>query len=103
MDQTVLAGVGNILATEGLWHARIDPRSQSNALARADIVKISRGLQTAIRKQLATRQAPEGEWHDVFAVYGRAGRPCPRCGAMISRVTVGGRTTAFCTQCQIRK
>ncbi len=103
MDQTVLAGIGNILATEGLWHARIDPRSRSDALSRADVTNVARGLETAIRKQLATRAAPESEWHDVFAVYGRSGKPCPRCGAILARALVGGRTTAFCPRCQHRR
>lgn len=103
MDQTVLAGVGNILATEGLWHARVDPRSRSNALSRADVVKLARGIKRAIRKQLATREAPEDEWHDAFAVYGRSGEQCPRCGEVIARAVIGGRTTAFCARCQIRK
>lgn len=102
MDQMVLAGIGNILATEGLWRARVDPRSRSDALSRADVTKIARGLEKAIRRQLATRKKPEGEWQDVFAVYGRSGEPCPRCGSTIARVVIGGRATAFCKGCQVR-
>lgn len=103
MDQTFLAGIGNILATEGLWYARIDPRSRSAALSRADVMKLARGLKRAIRKQLATREGPEDAWHDVFAIYGRSGKPCPRCGATIARTVIGGRTTTFCPRCQVRK
>src|SRR5262245_61372437 len=51
MDQTILAGVGNILATEALWQARIDPRSRSNALTRADVGKLVRGLGKAIGEE----------------------------------------------------
>ena len=105
MDQSVLAGIGNILATEGLWHARIDPRSRSDALSRADVGKIARGLGMAIRRELAVRTESrnEDEWHDVFSVYGRAGAPCPRCGSAIAKVIIGGRTTTFCRSCQVRR
>jgi formamidopyrimidine-DNA glycosylase len=105
MDQTIVAGVGNILATEALWFARIDPRSSSQALSRSDVTKLVRGLDKALRQELRTRDAAEGdEWHDVFAVYGRrAGEPCPRCGSPIARVVVAGRTTTFCKRCQVRR
>jgi formamidopyrimidine-DNA glycosylase len=102
MDQTILAGIGNILATEALWHARIDPRSRSNALTRADIGKLRRGLGTALRRELAARESmDEDERQDAFSVYGRSGSPCPRCGSLIARMVIAGRTTAFCKRCQI--
>jgi formamidopyrimidine-DNA glycosylase len=104
MDQSVLAGVGNILATEALWRARIDPRSRCDALSRGEIGKIARGLDTALRHELAARErAATDDWLDVFSVYGRAGEPCPRCGSPIARVVLGGRTTTFCKRCQIRR
>lgn len=105
MDQTILAGVGNILATEALWNARIDPRSSSQALSHADVAKLARGLDKAIRQELTARDASDGdEWQDVFSVYGRrAGDPCPRCGSPIARVVIGGRTTTFCQQCQVHR
>jgi formamidopyrimidine-DNA glycosylase len=96
MDQTVLAGVGNILATEGLWNARIDPRSRSDALSTADVGAVVRGIRVAIRRELRIKPA-EVDQH----AYGRAGKPCLRCGTTIARVTLGGRTTAFCPGCQV--
>jgi formamidopyrimidine-DNA glycosylase len=104
MDQSILAGIGNILATEALWHARIDPRSQSDALSRGDVAKVARGLDKAIREELAARDASkDDEWIDIFAVYGHSGEPCPRCRSPIARVVIGGRTTAFCKKCQARR
>jgi formamidopyrimidine-DNA glycosylase len=104
MDQTALAGIGNILATEALWHARIDPRSRADALSRTDVGKVSRGLDKAIRDEIATRErSRDDEWRDVFAIYGHASAPCPRCGTTIGRVVIAGRTTAFCRHCQIRR
>jgi formamidopyrimidine-DNA glycosylase len=104
MDQSILAGIGNILATEALWHARIDPRSPSDALSRADVGKLVRSLDKTIQRELAEREASQGDdWLDVFSVYGRAGQPCPRCGKTIARVVIGGRTTTFCKTCQGRR
>jgi formamidopyrimidine-DNA glycosylase len=104
MDQSVLAGIGNILATEGLWHARIDPRSRSSALSGKDVRAIVRGLDLAIRQELDERDVPEGtDWVDTFAVYGHTGNPCPRCRSRLARVVQAGRTTTFCRKCQIRR
>jgi formamidopyrimidine-DNA glycosylase len=103
MDQSVLAGIGNILATEALWRARVDPRSRSDALSSRDVARIARGLRAEIEKELAQR-SDDGEVEPAseFAVYGRAGMPCPRCGSPLVRVVLGGRVTTFCNHCQVR-
>jgi formamidopyrimidine-DNA glycosylase len=104
MDQTVLAGIGNILATEALWHARIDPRSRASALSASDAKAIVRGLRTAIDRELAARDVPTGaDWRDVFFAYGHTGDPCPRDRTPFVRVVQAGRTTTFCKRCQIRR
>jgi len=104
MDQSILAGIGNILATEAMWHARIHPRSRADKLSGGDVRKLARGLKTALRRELKAREGATGpdEWRDVFSVYGRAGEPCPRDGTPITRAVIGGRTTTFCKTCQIR-
>jgi formamidopyrimidine-DNA glycosylase len=96
MDQRVLAGIGNILATEALWTARVDPRSASATLSPSDVRAIARGLHQAIAREL---DDPEG----AFLVYGRAGEPCPRCGTRLSSVVIGGRTSVYCGGCQVRR
>jgi formamidopyrimidine-DNA glycosylase len=104
MDQRILAGVGNILATEGLWLARIDPRSPGNALLLpADAIAIARGLRRAIARELANRTRYKDGGADSFFVYGREGQPCPRCDTRLSKVVLGGRTTVFCRGCQVRR
>jgi formamidopyrimidine-DNA glycosylase len=104
MDQRVFAGLGNILATEGLWIARIDPRSPGSALLLpADARAIARGLRRAIARELANRKRYTDGRADSFFVYGRAGHPCPRCGTRLSSVVLGGRTTVFCRGCQVRR
>ena len=104
MDQRVFAGVGNILATEGLWIARIDPRSRGNALRLpADARAIARGLLRAIARELADRKRCKDGRADSLFVYGRTGQPCPRCSTRLSSVVLGGRTTVFCRACQVRR
>ncbi len=101
MDQSILAGIGNIIATEGLFHARIDPRTPSDALSSTDVEKIVRGLDKTIGKQLAVRLGSKrDDWHERFAVYGRSGEPCSRCKTPIEHIVIGGRTSAFCPKCQ---
>jgi formamidopyrimidine-DNA glycosylase len=104
MDQTVLAGIGNILATEALWHARLDPRSRSDRLTPKDVSAVARSLRTAIERQLKAREnASGGEPRETFAAYGRGGEPCRRCGSSLRRIVLGGRTTTFCGHCQTRR
>lgn len=96
MDQRVLAGVGNIIATEALWIARLDPRSPGVALLPSDARAIARGLDQAIARELADPAEP-------FVIYGGAGKPCPRCGARLESVVLGGRTSVYCGGCQSRR
>src|SRR6201999_1009380 len=60
MDQTMLAGIGNILATEALWHAKLDPRSRTDALTPKDVPNLVHGLRTAIARQLRSREKAAG-------------------------------------------
>jgi formamidopyrimidine-DNA glycosylase len=109
MDQAVLAGVGNIMAIESLWHAKIDPRSRAVRMTAADIAAIATGLQWTIERtldDLATSKetgSPEGRKDNPFKIYGRKGTPCPRCKKTLVRIELGGRTTTYCPGCQVRK
>ncbi|HEY8088740.1 MAG TPA: DNA-formamidopyrimidine glycosylase family protein [Polyangiaceae bacterium] len=96
MDQRVLAGIGNILATEALWIARLDPRSAGVTLLPADARAIATGLRRAIARELADRD-------ESFFVYGHAGEPCARCGTRLASVVLGGRGSVYCGGCQVRR
>src|SRR3954466_3459190 len=109
LDQSFLAGVGNIYADEALWAARLHPLRTAATLRPAD----ERRLWSEIRRILAEAvirrgssiddyTAPEGdgEMQDHLAVYQRTGEPCLRCGRPIRRIVVGGRATHFCSWCQ---
>jgi formamidopyrimidine-DNA glycosylase len=96
LDQKVFAGVGNVLANEALFLARLHPRTSSRALDAAEV----RALARAVRSLIA-RSVRRGELR--LHVYGRAGEPCTRCRSRLVNATVGGRTTTFCPRCQVAR
>jgi formamidopyrimidine-DNA glycosylase len=102
MDQTVLAGVGNIQAIEALWKARIDPRTLASALSTEHVAAIVAGLHWTIERTLADLAKGDDGEKNPFMIYGRKGTPCPRCKTLLARIELGGRTTTFCPGCQER-
>ncbi len=101
MDQSVVAGLGNIYAAEALWEAEMDPRKAAAKVSRAKLGK----LVDAIRLVLSPKKRLPGRYTDKrgegrFAVYDRAGKVCRRCGGTIKRVIQAGRSTYFCPSCQ---
>jgi formamidopyrimidine-DNA glycosylase len=110
LDQRAVAGLGNIYADEALWYAGIHPLRPAGGLDAEEIAVVRRAIRRAlrigIRRQGATLsdyRTPNGErgaMQDEFKVYGRAGEPCPRCGALIEKTRVAGRGTSYCPGCQ---
>jgi formamidopyrimidine-DNA glycosylase len=109
MDQTVLAGVGNIQASESLWRAKIHPGRSAQSVAKDP--KKMRALARAIQASIAFTLAQQGHEDEIayveepgsdnpFKVYGRAGERCPRGDGKIRRVVQGGRSTFYCAACQ---
>lgn len=106
LDQTVLAGVGNIQATEALYSARIDPRRPARSLSRAEVSALARGLRRSIAKTLKLQEGPvityveEAGPDNPFTIYGKEGTPCPSCKRPLAKMILGGRGTVFCAHCQ---
>ncbi|WP_396221240.1 bifunctional DNA-formamidopyrimidine glycosylase/DNA-(apurinic or apyrimidinic site) lyase [Gemmatimonas sp.] len=104
LDQKLVAGVGNIYASEALWEARIHPATAANTLSRERVTR----LRDAIRHVLET--APTERYYgrddvdesEIWRVYGRDGEPCRRCGATLKRLPQAGRSTFYCPRCQRR-
>jgi formamidopyrimidine-DNA glycosylase len=92
MDQGVVAGIGNLLADEILWRARLDPRRPAGELSVEELDRLRREVRAAMRSAVRRGGAHPG---DVIAERRRDGH-CPRCGAEMARATVGGRTTFWC-------
>ncbi|MFZ2200186.1 MAG: bifunctional DNA-formamidopyrimidine glycosylase/DNA-(apurinic or apyrimidinic site) lyase [Microgenomates group bacterium] len=110
LDQSMLAGVGNIYANDGLWLAGIDPRRKANTLKLSEVEKLRASLITVLERGLATGGASDNTYRDFyggkggyqneFLVYGRSGEPCNKCGRELKRIVVGGRGSWVCEECQ---
>ncbi len=110
LDQSVLRGVGNIYADEGLWRAKIHPAKVAAAVSKEKIKTLRRVLQAILQKAIVLRgstiadfqdgDGEPGEYQRHHRAYGREGRPCYRCGALIRRTIVAGRSSYYCPKCQ---
>ncbi len=110
LDQSRIAGIGNIYASEALYRARIDPRRPSRSLRTAEIRRLHRAIRRVLRESIEragttlrdyrTANGGSGEFQSALRAYGREGEPCPRCGATIRRLVQAGRSTFLCPACQ---
>jgi formamidopyrimidine-DNA glycosylase len=114
LDQSVVAGVGNIYADEALFEASLDPRRRSATLSAAEKSALHGAVRKVIRAgvrnkgtSLGTGQGnyvdlngQSGGHREKVKVYGRAGEPCIHCGTPLQKTIVAQRTTVFCPQCQ---
>jgi formamidopyrimidine-DNA glycosylase len=109
MDQSFVAGVGNIYADEALWAARLHPLRTARTLRPGDERRLWLHLRRILAEAVIRRgssiddyTAPDGdgEMQEHLEVYQRTEEPCRRCGRPIRRIVVGGRATHFCSWCQ---
>jgi formamidopyrimidine-DNA glycosylase len=96
LDQGVIAGIGNLLADEILWRARMHPRRSAGELSAGELDLLRREIRAATRSAIRKGGAHTG---DLIEHRVRGGA-CPRCGTPLERATVGGRTTFWCPACQ---
>jgi len=96
LDQGVIAGVGNLLADESLWRARLSPRRPAGELSEEELDGLRRHLRAATRDAIRNGGAHTGR----FMPARERGGSCPRCRTPLARDTVGGRTTFWCPNCQ---
>jgi formamidopyrimidine-DNA glycosylase len=96
LDQRVVAGVGNLLADETLWRARLAPRRSAGALSAEELDRLRRQLRAATRAAIRKGGVHTGD----LIPHRRRGGHCPRCAGALERDTVGGRTTYWCPVCQ---
>jgi formamidopyrimidine-DNA glycosylase len=106
LDQRVVAGIGNIYASEALWRARLDPRTPSNSVDPSALRTLLRAIRTtltaALKRQERYYNSSSTEDEGTrFAVYDREGEPCRRCRGRIKRITQAARSTYFCPTCQV--
>ena len=96
LDQGVVSGVGNLLADEILWRARMSPRRAAGELTADELDHLRRAVRAAIRDAVKHGGAHTGH----FTPHRERGGHCPRCGTELERATIGGRTTFWCPSCQ---
>lgn len=110
LDQTVVAGIGNIYADESLWGAKLHPASKVHQVTDDDIVTLLREVKTVMtlaiekggstNKNYVNAEGKRGSYMDFARVFRREGLECPRCGTVILKIKVAGRGTHYCPTCQ---
>jgi len=110
MDQEVIAGIGNIYSDEILWQAKIHPFKIVGELKTKELKNIYSAMKQILKKAVKLRGTSVSDFRDAFGrsggyakirkVYQREGEFCQRCGAIIKRVKMGGRSAHFCPKCQ---
>lgn len=110
LDQTVVAGVGNIYADEGLWGAKIHPKRFVHTLGEAELHVLYTELRTVMNlaiakggstdKNYVNADGKRGSYLDFARAFRREGLPCPRCGTSIIKFKAAGRGTHICPSCQ---
>ncbi len=113
LDQSLIAGLGNIYVDESLFRAGIHPLRPADKLSDEEIFRLNRAIKATLRKALRHRGSTLRDYFDangnpggfaaLHAVYDRAGEACLQCSGTILRIVLGGRSTHFCPHCQPRK
>ena len=110
MDQSKIAGIGNIYVSEILFEAGILPRRSADEISSKGRKKLFHAIKKTLKKAIKLRGTSDSDYRDtsgapgkfqeVLKVYRRAGKRCPRCGTIIQREKMGQRGTFFCPKCQ---
>ncbi|MGH7588976.1 MAG: bifunctional DNA-formamidopyrimidine glycosylase/DNA-(apurinic or apyrimidinic site) lyase [Gemmatimonadota bacterium] len=114
LDQTRIAGIGNIYAVEALWRARVSPRRRARNVGPVRARRLHRAIVDVLEEALgrsgtslgstyldyADGDGEPGAFYELLNVYDREGLPCPRCGTIIRRIVQAQRSTYYCPGCQ---
>lgn len=110
LDQTLIAGLGNIYVDESLFEARIHPLAPAKELSDEQVRRLSRAIKLTLRRALRHRgstlrdyvdaNGESGAFQKLHRVYGRTNEKCQICKSPIERIVLGGRSTHFCAKCQ---
>lgn len=110
LDQSFIAGLGNIYADEVLFRARIHPQQRSNALTQRQSAKLFHAIRDVLKEGIENRgttlrdyvdgEGMAGNYQNLLKVHNRENQPCKVCSTNISRLRISGRSTYFCPYCQ---
>ena len=111
MDQTVVAGIGNIYSSDILWEAKVFPFKSAKKLSREEVKKIYLAMKKVLKKALELRGTSVSDYRDIDGksgfygdkrlIYKREKEPCKRCKTKIIRSKKGGRSAYYCPKCQV--
>ena len=110
LDQSLIAGIGNIYADEALFAARLHPLRMAGDIDDEEIARLTRAIKDTLRRAIRLEgssidtyrdsRGRSGRFQETFRVHRREGKPCPACGDTVQKIRVGGRGTYFCPGCQ---
>lgn len=110
LDQTFIAGLGNIYADEALHKAKINPERLATTLTPHEVAHLYRSILEVLQDGIENRGATirdfidgdgrPGQYQELLKVYSREGKPCSNCGKAIVKVKIGGRSSYYCPSCQ---
>lgn len=111
LDQTTIAGIGNIYADEALHAAGVHPLTKAEHLDANEAGRLLRSIKSTLRRAIRSNGSTlkdyrridgrPGSFQDQHRVYGRSGKPCQKCGTIIESIVAAGRTTTYCPACQV--
>jgi formamidopyrimidine-DNA glycosylase len=110
LDQSFLAGIGNIYADESLYASRLHPKRLTTSVSRPKLIELHGHIQRLLRKSIRLMgttvdtysgvNGQVGDFQNYLLVYDREGEPCDRCGARVVREKIGSRSAHYCPRCQ---
>jgi formamidopyrimidine-DNA glycosylase len=113
LDQTIIAGIGNIYADESLWAAKIHPETAVRDLSPFNLKALYTALVAVLKASIekggstdrnyVDAEGKRGSYLSFATVFRREGQPCPRCGTTIIKLRVAGRGTHICPHCQVKQ
>ncbi len=113
MDQSTIAGIGNIYAAEACFDAKLDPRVKVSEMTAEDVIELHKGIIRSLndgikyggssRANFVNAEGEKGLFLDYAFVYGRKGEPCKKCASPIEKIELAGRGTYYCPNCQKKR
>ncbi len=110
LDQTFVAGLGNIYVDEALWRAKVRPTRRADKVTKKEAVELCKAAGDVMNESIAVggttfqhfkdTGGENGNFTDYLKVFGQQGKPCPRCSETIKKIRCAGRGTHFCPKCQ---
>ena len=110
LDQTIVAGIGNIYADESLYSAGISPFREAQTIKKNELIKLKESIVTVLKKSIGSGGTTFSDFRDLEGengnfglqtnVYRRTGKECHKCGSLIERQKITGRSTHWCPKCQ---